>query len=90
LTFGGITMRHYVEANMDKQSVTTTKYTLKMMANVSETVIFMFLGLSTIVDTLDWQWDFIFFSILFCIVYRVIGQYMFRRWSLCCSVVRRS
>ncbi|KAK7114435.1 sodium/hydrogen exchanger 3-like [Littorina saxatilis] len=73
LTFGGITMRHYVEANMNEKSVTTTKYTLKMMANISETVIFMFLGLSTITDTLDWQWDFIFFSILFCIVYRVVG-----------------
>ncbi|KAL8575951.1 hypothetical protein ACOMHN_027349 [Nucella lapillus] len=73
LTFGGITMRHYVEANMNEKSITTTKYSMKMMANISETVIFMFLGLSTIVDTLDWQWDFIFFSILFCIVYRVAG-----------------
>ncbi|XP_076449063.1 putative Na(+)/H(+) antiporter nhx-9 [Babylonia areolata] len=73
LTFGGITMRHYVEANMNEKSVTTTKYALKMMANISETVIFMFLGLSTLVDTLDWQWDFIFFSILFCILYRVVG-----------------
>ena len=68
-------MRHYVEANMNEKSVTTTKYTMKMMANISETVIFMFLGLSTVVDTLDWQWDFIFFAILFCIIYRIVGEY---------------
>ena len=68
-------MRHYVEANMNEKSVTTTKYTMKMMANISETVIFMFLGLSTVVDTLDWQWDFIFFAILFCITYRIVGEF---------------
>nr|KAG5695544.1 hypothetical protein BaRGS_033966 [Batillaria attramentaria] len=73
LSFGGITMRHYVEANMNEKSVTAVKYTMKMMANVSETVIFMFLGLSTVVDTLDWQWDFIFFALIFCIIYRVVG-----------------
>ncbi|PVD20438.1 hypothetical protein C0Q70_18593 [Pomacea canaliculata] len=73
LTFGGITMRHYAEANMSEKSITAVKYTMKMMANVSETVMFMFLGLSTVVDTLEWQWDFIFFSIIFCIIYRVIG-----------------
>ncbi|KAK7481699.1 hypothetical protein BaRGS_00027072, partial [Batillaria attramentaria] len=72
LSFGGITMRHYVEANMNEKSVTAVKYTMKMMANVSETVIFMFLGLSTVVDTLDWQWDFIFFALIFCIIYRVV------------------
>lgn len=74
LTFGGITMRHYAEANMSEKSITAVKYTMKMMANVSETVMFMFLGLSTVVDTLEWQWDFIFFSIIFCIIYRVIGK----------------
>ena len=45
-----------------------------MLANIAETVIFMFLGLSTIVDTLDWNLSFIFFALLFCIVYRVVGN----------------
>ncbi|XP_067651622.1 probable Na(+)/H(+) antiporter nhx-9 [Haliotis asinina] len=76
LTFGGITMRHYVEANMSKQSVATVKYFLKMLANISETIIFMFLGLSTVIDDHDWQLDFIFFSILFCLVFRVTGIVM--------------
>ena len=47
---------------------------MKMLANIAETVIFMFLGLSTIVDTLDWNLSFIFFALLFCIVYRVVGN----------------
>ncbi|KAK6185035.1 hypothetical protein SNE40_007360 [Patella caerulea] len=73
LTFGGITMRHYVELNMTKTSITTCRYFMKLMGNISETVIFMFLGLSTVVETHDWQLDFIFFTLLFCIVFRVMG-----------------
>ena len=43
-TFCGITLKHYVEANISKKSQTTLKYFLKLFASVSETVIFMFLG----------------------------------------------
>ncbi|KAH9502241.1 Sodium/hydrogen exchanger 1 [Bulinus truncatus] len=73
LTFGGIIMRHYTEANMTKKSTTTVKYFMKLMANISETIIFMFLGLSTVIDSHDWQIDFILFSILFCLIFRVTG-----------------
>ncbi|XP_059154432.1 sodium/hydrogen exchanger 2-like [Physella acuta] len=73
LTFGGIIMRHYTEANMTKKSTTTVKYFMKLMANISETIIFMFLGLSTVIDSHDWQLDFILFAILFCLIFRVTG-----------------
>ncbi|XP_055892057.1 sodium/hydrogen exchanger 2-like isoform X3 [Biomphalaria glabrata] len=73
LTFGGIIMRHYTEANMTKKSTTTVKYFMKLMANISETIIFMFLGLSTVIDSHDWQIDFILFAILFCLIFRVTG-----------------
>ncbi|KAK3085401.1 hypothetical protein FSP39_002795 [Pinctada imbricata] len=73
LAFGGIVLRHYLEANVSRSTKTSIKYFMKMLANVSETIIFMFLGLSTIVDTLDWNLSFIFFSLLFCLVFRVLG-----------------
>ncbi|GFO11265.1 sodium/hydrogen exchanger [Plakobranchus ocellatus] len=76
LTFGGIVMRHYSELNMAKKSTTTVKYFMKMMANISETIIFMFLGLSTVIDSHDFRLDFVLFSLLFCLVFRVTGVMM--------------
>ncbi|KAK3796236.1 hypothetical protein RRG08_006806 [Elysia crispata] len=76
LTFGGIVMRHYSELNMAKKSTTTVKYFMKMLANISETIIFMFLGLSTVIDSHDFRLDFVLFSLLFCLVFRVTGVMM--------------
>lgn len=73
LSFGGIVLRHYMEHNVSKKTAVTIKYFMKMLANISETVIFMFLGLSTVVDTLDWNLGFIFFALFFCLIYRVLG-----------------
>ncbi|CAG5124810.1 unnamed protein product, partial [Candidula unifasciata] len=73
LTFAGIIMRQYTEANMAKKSTTTVKYFMKMLATISETVIFMFLGLSTVMDSHDFHLDFIMFSLLFCLIFRVTG-----------------
>ncbi|XP_052816084.1 probable Na(+)/H(+) antiporter nhx-9 isoform X2 [Mya arenaria] len=73
LSFGGIVLRHYMEHNVSKKTAVTIKYFMKMLANISETIIFMFLGLSTIVDTLDWNLSFIFFALFFCLVYRIMG-----------------
>lgn len=76
LSFGGIVLRHYLEANVSRSTRTSIRYFMKMLANISETIIFMFLGLSAIVDTLDWNLSFIFFALLFCLVFRVLGIYM--------------
>lgn len=74
LSFGGIVLRHYLEANVSRKTKTSIKYFMKMLANISETIIFMFLGLSTLGEDLDWNWSFICFSLLFCLVFRVLGK----------------
>uniref|UniRef100_T1JK84 Sodium/hydrogen exchanger n=1 Tax=Strigamia maritima TaxID=126957 RepID=T1JK84_STRMM len=73
ITFCGISMKNYVEANISHKSHTTVKYTMKMIASSSETIIFMFLGVSTVTDDHDWNTWFVIFTILFCTVYRAIG-----------------
>lgn len=83
LSFGGIVLRHYLEANVSRSTRTSIRYFMKMLANISETIIFMFLGLSAIVDTLDWNLSFIFFALLFCLVFRVLGIYMINTLILC-------
>ncbi len=70
-------MKKYVEANISRKSHTTIKYFLKMLASVCETIIFMFLGVSTVVDTHEWDTAFILLTLAFCLVYRTIGKFYF-------------
>ncbi|XP_067281881.1 sodium/hydrogen exchanger 3.2 [Pseudorasbora parva] len=82
ITFCGVCCQKYVNANMDEKSVTTLRYALKVMANGSETMIFVFLGVSAI-DKNIWVWNtgFILLTILFIIVFRFMGVF-FLNWVL--------
>ncbi|KAL0270823.1 UNVERIFIED_CONTAM: hypothetical protein PYX00_008108 [Menopon gallinae] len=73
ITFCGITMKNYVEANISHKSHTTVKYAMKMLSSSSETIIFMFLGVSTVNDSHNWNTWFVILTIVFCSVFRVIG-----------------
>lgn len=70
----GVVMRPYVEANISHKSYTTIKYFLKMWSNVSETLIFIFLGVSTVAGPHAWNWTFVVFTVILCLVSRVLGQ----------------
>lgn len=69
----GVMMRPYVEANISHKSYTTIKYFLKMWSSVSETLIFIFLGVSTVVGPHVWNWTFVIVTVLLCLVSRVLG-----------------
>ncbi|XP_012274264.1 sodium/hydrogen exchanger 3 isoform X1 [Orussus abietinus] len=73
ITFCGITMKNYVEANISHKSHTTVKYTMKMLSSSSETIIFMFLGVATVNNRHDWNTWFVLMTIVFCSVYRIAG-----------------
>jgi len=73
ITFCGITMKNYVERNISSKSQTTLKYAMKMLSGSSETIIFMFLGVATIHDKHDWNWNFVLLTIFFCTFFRAIG-----------------
>lgn len=68
-------MRPYVEANISHKSYTTIKYFLKMWSSVSETLIFIFLGVSTVAGPHAWNWTFVITTVILCLVSRVLGQY---------------
>lgn len=70
-------MRPYVEANISHKSHTTIKYFLKMWSSVSETLIFIFLGVVTVGGKHRWNWTFVCATLILCLVARVIG------WSRC-------
>uniref|UniRef100_A0A665VVY9 Sodium/hydrogen exchanger n=1 Tax=Echeneis naucrates TaxID=173247 RepID=A0A665VVY9_ECHNA len=82
IVFCGICCQKYINANMDENSVNTVRYFMKVLANGSETIIFVFLGISAVDKTL-WVWNtgFVLLTLLFVIVYRCIGVF-FLTWIL--------
>ena len=67
-------MRKYVEANIHEKSQTTIKYVMKMMASAVEAIIFMYLGIAAVSNQRVWNTSFILLTLLFCLVYRVVGE----------------
>ncbi|KAG7278784.1 hypothetical protein CRUP_019090 [Coryphaenoides rupestris] len=82
IVFCGIACQRYIKANMDEASVATVQHAMKVFANGSETIIFLFLGISAI-DKNIWVWNtgFILLTLLFIIVYRIMGVF-FLTWIL--------
>ncbi|CAN9498437.1 unnamed protein product [Ophioblennius macclurei] len=68
-----ITMKYYVEENVSQRSCTTIRHVVKMLATISETLIFFFLGVVTITTEHEWNWAYILFTLLFAFVWRGIG-----------------
>lgn len=75
MTFCGIGANKYVEANISQKSRTTVKYTMKTLASIAETIIFIFLGISA-VDKSKWAWDtgLVSCTLVFILVFRAMGQ----------------
>uniref|UniRef100_A0A8C6KRR6 Sodium/hydrogen exchanger n=1 Tax=Nothobranchius furzeri TaxID=105023 RepID=A0A8C6KRR6_NOTFU len=74
MTFCGIGANKYVEANISQKSRTTVKYTMKNLASIAETIIFIFLGISA-VDKSKWAWDtgLVSCTLIFIFVFRAAG-----------------
>uniref|UniRef100_A0AC35F8Q9 Sodium/hydrogen exchanger n=2 Tax=Panagrolaimus sp. PS1159 TaxID=55785 RepID=A0AC35F8Q9_9BILA len=69
----GIAMKEYVKGNLSYEANTAVKYFVKMLALCSETIIFMFLGLSTVSSNHHWDTYFIVITIASCLFYRTFG-----------------
>ncbi|XP_075567405.1 sodium/hydrogen exchanger 4 [Pelecanus crispus] len=75
MTACAVTMKKYVEENVSQNSYTTIKYFMKMLSSVSETLIFMFMGVSTVGKNHEWNWAFICFTLLFCLIWRTLSVF---------------
>uniref|UniRef100_A0A8C0E8C3 Sodium/hydrogen exchanger n=1 Tax=Balaenoptera musculus TaxID=9771 RepID=A0A8C0E8C3_BALMU len=75
ITACAVTMKKYVEENVSQTSYTTIKYFMKMLSSVSETLIFIFMGVSTIGKNHEWNWAFVCFTLAFCQIWRAISVF---------------
>jgi hypothetical protein len=66
-------MKQYVSFNISKKSDATTEYVLKMLSSIMETIIFMFMGLTTVSEDQKWNTGFVIVTLLSCLIYRTIG-----------------
>ncbi|TFJ95251.1 putative thiosulfate sulfurtransferase [Platysternon megacephalum] len=74
MTACAVTMKKYVEENVSQNSYTTIKYFMKMLSSVSETLIFVFMGVSTVGRNHEWNWAFVSFTLLFCLIWRALSK----------------
>ncbi|XP_064358947.1 sodium/hydrogen exchanger 4 isoform X2 [Dromaius novaehollandiae] len=75
MTACAVTMKKYVEENISQNSYTTIKYFMKMLSSISETLIFVFMGVSTVGKNHEWNWAFICFTLLFCLIWRALSVF---------------
>ncbi|XP_053311082.1 sodium/hydrogen exchanger 2-like [Spea bombifrons] len=76
ITTCAMSMNKYVEENVSQKSYTTIKYFMKMLSSVSETLIFIFMGVSTVGNNHEWNWAFVCFTLFFCLVWRAMGVFI--------------
>ncbi|CAD5214699.1 unnamed protein product [Bursaphelenchus xylophilus] len=73
ICFCGIFMKDYVKGNISVEAAASVKYFVKMLAQASETVVFMFLGLSAVGSPFYFDFYFVLITLVACAVYRALG-----------------
>lgn len=68
----GLVQVQYAMGNISRKSYTTVKYFTKMLSAVSDTVIFIFLGIVLVNKRHVWNTGFVVWSAALCLVYRFI------------------
>lgn len=70
LFFCALTLSHYNYYNLSVQTKISSRYVFESLAKTSETVVFVYMGLSIFITKSTWDPFFILFGTFFCVVGR--------------------
>ncbi|KAA0188850.1 Sodium/hydrogen exchanger [Fasciolopsis buskii] len=68
----GLVQAAYAFHNLDHDSVCMVHKLCKLVSEISESVIFLFLGLEVLTEQLEWQTGFMLWSLVFCLIARAV------------------
>lgn len=68
-------MKQYIKGNITHTALNSVKYFVKTFAQCSETVVFMFLGLSAMSSNHVWDFWFVIVTVLSCLIFRSLGNF---------------
>lgn len=71
----GIVQAHYAMKNISKNSYITIKYFIGMASSISDTIIFMFLGMVLVSDEHRWHTGFCLWTLALCLLVRFAVTY---------------
>lgn len=71
----GLFQAEYANHNISRKSKTTVKYLTKLSSSVTETIIFLFLGLVLVNTKYVWNTSFVIFSTFYCIIARFVSKF---------------
>ncbi|KAI0989517.1 hypothetical protein GJ496_002533 [Pomphorhynchus laevis] len=77
ITVASMLLRQYVVYNIASDSRITTSYCIRMMSTLSESIIFLFMGLTAIDSMQQFNLGLTLLTVISCIVYRTIGVAIF-------------
>jgi len=72
----GLVIKRYAMVNVSRNSHITVQSATRTLASVSDSVIFIFLGMTVVSEAHNLHWVFIISVIIFCTLYRFIGTYV--------------
>ncbi|CAJ0954103.1 unnamed protein product, partial [Mesorhabditis belari] len=72
----GILMKNYMPGNVTDPMIFTVEYLLKMGSSYSESLVFVFLGVSLISSNHHFDIPFISLTLVGCLVFRFLGVYL--------------
>ena len=73
----GIVQKRYAFRNISRKSYGTIKYGVQTLAAFSDCIIFLFLGIETIVrEEFAWHLTFTLWTLLLCVVFRFVGVFL--------------
>ncbi|KAH7444789.1 hypothetical protein KP509_02G091800 [Ceratopteris richardii] len=76
ILFAGITMKYYTAPNLSSQAQKITTSFFQMLSKLSETFVFIYIGLGTFLDKQSWnRFGFTFFTIVSILIARTLNVY---------------